>query len=508
MTDNNYAKPYSLETVAPPEYAVRSEDASDAEKWYREQQQILIDEARGIKRFHTIESDVLFEKQLEKRRYIVEGLLPEGLTVLSGDPKVGKSFFALSLSVSVAKGEPFLCFPTKKSDVLYFSFEDDEKRLQQRLFEMSDDTFSGLTFSNDVLHLGDGFIETLENYLQQHPDTKLVVVDTLNYIRPEKQSTNMYKNDYDDMILLHRLTLQYGIAMLLLHHNRKGSDEDDLRSISGSMGIAGGADTCIVIKRPKSRDKSAKMKVISRDMETFEMEIVQGENGVWITADDKKLDEKEISVTVRAVYLFYSLTHFSDEPLRISPTELSDGINELFSITIPSNMIKKNLTADHEDLEALGLKFEYERNKKEGRKLVFHEVESYRKPKYFYFDEKGKFVFDAFFSSEFEDNDGDSGDRVTAETDIENDQSSAVTADAATDETIVETGDSSDENCNPSEAVSGDSSDAAVTADSRCETSCHPVTPSQNDAKSGSGQKQNGGKKKKKKSKKKPKKKR
>jgi len=171
MTDNNYAKPYSLETVAPPEYAVRSEDASDAEKWYREQQQILIDEARGIKRFHTIESDVLFEKQLEKRRYIVEGLLPEGLTVLSGDPKVGKSFFALSLSVSVAKGEPFLCFPTKKSDVLYFSFEDDEKRLQQRLFEMSDDTFSGLTFSNDVLHLGDGFIETLENYLQQHPDT-------------------------------------------------------------------------------------------------------------------------------------------------------------------------------------------------------------------------------------------------------------------------------------------------------------------------------------------------
>lgn len=134
------------------------------DQWQREQQKILLEEAMGIKRFHTIDSDVLFEKQLEKRRYIVKGLLPEGLTVLSGDPKVGKSFFALSLSVSVAKGIPFLCFPTVKSDVLYFSFEDDEKRLQQRLFEMSEDNFTGLTFSSDVMHLDVDFIQSVENY--------------------------------------------------------------------------------------------------------------------------------------------------------------------------------------------------------------------------------------------------------------------------------------------------------------------------------------------------------
>ena len=191
------------------------------DQWRQEQQRALLEEAMGIKRFHTIDSDVLFEKQLEKRKYIVRGLLPEGLTVLSGDPKVGKSFFALSLSVSVAKGIPFLCFPTVKSDVLYFSFEDDEKRLQQRLFEMSEDNFTGLTFSSDVMHLDVDFIQSVENYLQDHPNTKLIVVDTLNYIRPDKPNTNMYKNDYDDMIKLHRLTQQYSIAMLLLHHNRK-----------------------------------------------------------------------------------------------------------------------------------------------------------------------------------------------------------------------------------------------------------------------------------------------
>ena len=420
------------------------------DQWQREQQKKLLEEAMGIKRFHTIDSDVLFEKQLEKRRYIVKGLLPEGLTVLSGDPKVGKSFFALSLSVSVAKGIPFLCFPTVKSDVLYFSFEDDEKRLQQRLFEMSEDNFTGLTFSSDVMHLDVDFIQSVENYLQNHPSTKLIVVDTLNYIRPDKPNTNMYKNDYDDMIKLHRLTQQYGIAMLLLHHNRKNGGSDDLHTISGSTGLTGGADNCIIIERPKRGEKIAKLKVISRDMESFEMEIMQGESGIWIAAEDKELAEKEISVTVRAVYLFYTLTHFSDEPLVVSPTELSESINRLFSISIPPTMIKKNLTADHEDLESLGLKFDYERTK-QGRKLlfsendnyrkpkyfyfdekVFSENDNYRKPKYFYFDEKGKFVFDAFFSSEYEDEvSGDSGDRVTGEIHSENFIVLAVTVDIA-----------------------------------------------------------------------------
>ena len=447
------------------------------EKWIQEQQRILRDEAMGIKRFHTIDSDVLFEKQLEKRRYIVKGLLPEGLTVLSGDPKVGKSFFALSLSVSVAKGIPFLCFPTVKSDVLYFSFEDDEKRLQQRLFEMSEDNFTGLTFSSDVMHLDVDFIQSVENYLQDHPNTKLIVVDTLNYIRPDKPNTNMYKNDYDDMIKLHRLTQQYGIAMLLLHHNRKNGGSDDLHTISGSTGLTGGADNCIIIERPKRGEKIAKLKVISRDMESFEMEIMQGESGIWIAAEDKELAEKEISVTVRAVYLFYTLTHFSDEPLAVSPTELSESINRLFSISIPPTMIKKNLTADHEDLESLGLKFDYERTK-QGRKLLFSENDNYSKPKYFYFDEKGKFVLDAFFSSEYEDEvSGDSGDRVTGETDSEKISSSTVNRDEQITETDEKSADECQENAatESSETDSGDSSDAPVTADSQCENNCQPV---------------------------------
>ena len=483
MTDNNYAEPYSLETVAPPEDVAQSEDADDAEKWCREQQQMLIDEARGIKHFHTIDSDVLFEKQLQKRKYFVEGLLPEGLTLLSGDPKSGKSFFALGLSVSVAKGVPFLCFPTKKSDVLYFSFEDDEKRLQQRLFDISDEAFTGLTFSNEVLHLGDGFVETLEDYLQKHPETKLIVVDTLNYIRPEKQSPNMYKGDYDDMIKLHQLTMKHEIAMLILHHNKKGDEEDALRLISGSMGIAGGSDNVIVIEKPKKKgDKVSTLHVVSRDMQSFDMKITQGDNGVWVAAEEISIDKKSISIEVQAVYIYYCLVNEYKEPLRISSTDLSNGLKDSFSVNVPSNMITKKLIADHEDLELLGLSFELER-RKTGRRLVFRRNENFRNPKYVHLYDDGTFFIEVFSSEDFEKIYGDSGDRVTAETDIENDSSSAVNDDTSAEAVAIEDNSYAAACCDSEIIVSdthkndsGDSSDAPVTVDSLCETSCQPVT--------------------------------
>ena len=446
-------------------------------QWQREQQKILLEEAMGIKRFHTIDSEVLFEKQLQKRKYFVEGLLPEGLTLLSGDPKSGKSFFALGLSVSVAKGVPFLCFPTKKCDVLYFSFEDDEKRLQQRLFDISDDAFSGLTFSNEAVHLGDGFVETLEDYLQKHPDTKLIVVDTLNYIRPEKQNPNMYKSDYDDMIKLHKLTMKYEIAMLILHHNKKGDEADPLRLISGSMGIAGGSDNVIVIEKPKKKGETVStLHVVSRDMQSFEMKITQGNNGVWIAAEDKTITEKTISIEVQAVFLYFCLVNEYKEPLIISATDLANDLKERFSVNVHANMITKKLIAEHEDLELLGLKFDLER-KKEGRKLVFNRNENFRSPKYVHLYDDGSFFIEVFSPEDFEKLYGDSGDRVTAETDTENDSSSAVNADDPEGKTEENNTEASAENeCSaPSESVSGDSSDDPVTADSRCENSCQPV---------------------------------
>ena len=110
--------------------------------------------------------------------------------------------------------------------------------------------------------------------------------------------------------------------------------------------------------------------------------------------------------------------------------------------------------------------------------FLFSENDNYRKPKYFYFDEKGKFVFDAFFSSEYEDEvSGDSGDRVTGETDSENISSSTVNC----DEPVTETGEKSADECqenaatDTSETDSGDRSDDTVTADPRCKNNCQPV---------------------------------
>ncbi len=289
-------------------------------------QQDLFDEANGIRHFQTIDSDALFDMQLARRRYVVEGLLPEGLTLLTGDPKIGKSFFALSLSVSVAKGVPFLCFPTQKCGVLYFCFEDDVKRLQQRLFEMSEEAFPGLHFCQDILRLGEGFIESLSEYLTQHPDTKLVVVDTLNYIRPDKFSTNMYKSDYDDMILLHQLAQKFSVALLLVHHHRKALGKDDLHAVSGSTGLTGGVDNCISIERPRRSEKSAVLKVVSRDMESFEIKTApcpeKGQGTVVLIIREAK-EEIDSWYQARSIMCFWGEPNSEKSGLSISNNSIS-----------------------------------------------------------------------------------------------------------------------------------------------------------------------------------------
>lgn len=164
--------------------------------------------------------------------------------------------------------------------------------------------------------------------------------------------------------------------MLILHHNKKGDEEDALRLISGSMGIAGGSDNVIVIEKPKKKgDKVSTLHVVSRDMQSFDMKITQGDNGVWVAAEEISIDKKSISIEIQAVYIYYCLVNEYKEPLRISSTDLSNGLRDCFSVNVPSNMITKKLIADHEDLELLGLSFELER-KKTGRRLVFKRNEN------------------------------------------------------------------------------------------------------------------------------------
>ena len=104
---------------------------------------------------HTIDADTLMSTPLPVTRFIVEDLLPEGLHILAGSPKIGKSWLALWICLRVSKGEPVWKLPATQGTVLYLCLEDSYARIQNRLFQITDDAPDILHFANLSSSIGD-----------------------------------------------------------------------------------------------------------------------------------------------------------------------------------------------------------------------------------------------------------------------------------------------------------------------------------------------------------------
>lgn len=109
-----------------------------------------------VENFELISAETLLLTPLEHKKDLVEGLITDGLTIISGSQKVGKSWMALQLCICVANGEPFLDLPTEQGDVLYLSLEDPPRRIQERLFRAADEVKSHLYFATHSLTLNTG----------------------------------------------------------------------------------------------------------------------------------------------------------------------------------------------------------------------------------------------------------------------------------------------------------------------------------------------------------------
>lgn len=241
----------------------------------------------------TVDAETLLSTPMSKTMFIVDNLIPQGVNVISGASKIGKSWLMLWLGLQVSQGLPVWGLATQQCDVLYLSLEDTQRRIKDRLYNLTDTAPSNLYFAVMCGLIGGGLEEQIIDFLSDHPKTKLVIIDTLQKVRDTKGGagkTGMYGNDYDDISSIKKIADEYNIAILLVHHLRKLKDsEDPFNEVSGSTGIIGAADTNYVFKR-KRITNAATLLVSGRDMEYQELTL-QFNNLVWELVERKNSED-------------------------------------------------------------------------------------------------------------------------------------------------------------------------------------------------------------------------
>jgi AAA domain len=233
-------------------------------------------------------------------KWAVVGILPEGLVLFVGSPKLGKSWFALGVAAAVSSGGDALgAIQVEGGDVLYLALEDGRRRLQRRLNRLLRNTSipTRLELATEWPRMDAGGIEALEDWLKDHPAARLVVIDTLKRVRPkELLGGRLYDGDYDALTPLGDLALHYGVCILLIHHTRKAESSDVIDLASGTHGLTGAADAVLVLKRARGQ-ADATLHATGRDFEDKEIALrwdneicgfrVLGDAGQYTLSDER-----------------------------------------------------------------------------------------------------------------------------------------------------------------------------------------------------------------------------
>jgi AAA domain len=212
----------------------------------------------------------LMEAELPETKWIVPNLISDGATIFAGAPKQGKSWLALGVSLAVALGGYALGkIPVDAGDVLYLALEDGNKRMQKRLRGMLKGALvpERLHLAYTFPLVNQGGLELIEEWLIDHPEARLIVVDTLKRLRPVVRSKrNQYDVDYEAVSGLNDLAQRYGVAILIVTHTKKedGEEIDWFNSISGSLGLTGAVDAAMLLRRPRNQSQGS-LSVSGRD---------------------------------------------------------------------------------------------------------------------------------------------------------------------------------------------------------------------------------------------------
>lgn len=216
--------------------------------------------------------DELARATFDPVRWAIPGILPSGLTILAGRPKLGKSWLVLGWALDVAAGTLVLKrIDINKGITLYLALEDSPRRMQERMHMMLGESPAphGFNVVTSWPRMGEGGIELLEDWLDENPDCRLVMIDTFKRFRPiEKGGRNsrLYDLDYDAVQPVAELAQRRNVAIVLVMHTNKTDPVDPVDLVSGTLGLSGAADGVLVLKRERGQ-ADASLFVTGRDVE-------------------------------------------------------------------------------------------------------------------------------------------------------------------------------------------------------------------------------------------------
>lgn len=316
---------------------------------------------------HTISMTELYQTLYKSRPPIIEGLLYAGAYILAGAPKIGKSFLVAQIAYHVSTGKKLWEYEVHQGTVLYLALEDDFQRIQSRMFKMYgvDDT-PNLHFATAAGKIGNGLDEQLANFVREHPDTKLIIIDTMQKIREVGGEVYSYASDYEIIGKLKEFADRYGICVLTVHHTRKQPAGDAFEMISGTTGLLGCADGSLLMQKKKRTALEATIDVVGRDQQDQILYLKKDlETQIWeLERIENELHKEPPDPILEAVAKLVT------EPWCGSPTELAT----LLKVDMQPNTLTKHLNVNAGRLfEEYGVQYENARNHS-GRKITLTPV--------------------------------------------------------------------------------------------------------------------------------------
>lgn len=277
-------------------------------------------------------------KMLPPMNWLIENLLPLGGAVMvSAKPKMGKTFLALQMALSVASGNEFLGFQALKHEVLYIDFESSQRAIKTRISMLTANAPKGFFLMSpnspyDFGNIGNGFESQVNYFLESHKGVKLVIVDTYGLIQGDRlPNRNIYKQEYAEVSKLNTWARNNGFTLVLIHHQNKQDDySNPVQGISGSTGITGGLQAYYILSKRDYTDTNVKLTIGGKEIVGRDIIIrpISEDNRMWVEVEPEDRPSRSKTVSTSPITKAIRELCIDSDEIEISVQELADKANK------------------------------------------------------------------------------------------------------------------------------------------------------------------------------------